>query len=67
VSTVAFECGFADQSHLSRNFKAVYGLTPAAWTAAVANGGGRNARVTAVQSIARPSRRGLRISRALNS
>jgi transcriptional regulator GlxA family with amidase domain len=37
VSTVAFECGFADQSHLSRNFKAVYGLTPAAGEA-VGNG-----------------------------
>jgi AraC-like DNA-binding protein len=36
VSTVANECGFADQSHLSRKFKEVYGLTPAAWrTAAV--------------------------------
>jgi AraC-like DNA-binding protein len=37
VATVANECGFADQSHLSRKFKEVYGLTPAAWgTAAVA-------------------------------
>jgi AraC-like DNA-binding protein len=36
VATVANECGFADQSHLSRKFKEVYGLTPAAWrTAAV--------------------------------
>jgi AraC-like DNA-binding protein len=34
VSTVAYECGFADQSHLSRKFKEVYGLTPAAWGAA---------------------------------
>jgi AraC-like DNA-binding protein len=31
VATVASECGFADQSHLSRKFKEVYGLTPAAW------------------------------------
>lgn len=31
VSTVAYECGFADQSHLSRKFKEIYGLTPAAW------------------------------------
>jgi AraC-like DNA-binding protein len=31
VSTVAYEGGFADQSHLSRKFKEVYGLTPAAW------------------------------------
>ena len=38
VSTVAYECGFADQSHLSRKFKEVYGLTPAAWATAVATG-----------------------------
>jgi AraC-like DNA-binding protein len=31
VSTVAFDCGFADQSHLSRKFKEVYGLAPGAW------------------------------------
>jgi AraC-like DNA-binding protein len=36
VSTVAYECGFADQSHLSRKFKEVYGLTPAAWGNATA-------------------------------
>lgn len=36
VSTAAYECGFADQSHLSRKFKEVYGLTPAAWAAPVA-------------------------------
>ena len=35
VSTVAYECGFADQSHLSRKFKEVYGLTPAAWASGV--------------------------------
>ena len=45
VSTVAYECGFADQSHLSRKFKEVYGLTPAAWATAVAVGiGGRRRR-----------------------
>jgi AraC-like DNA-binding protein len=27
--------GFADQSHMSRHFKRTYGLTPAAWAAAV--------------------------------
>jgi AraC-like DNA-binding protein len=40
VATVANECGFADQSHLSRKFKEVYGLTPAAWGAAVGHGRG---------------------------
>jgi AraC-like DNA-binding protein len=35
VAAVASECGFADQSHLSRKFKEVYGLTPGAWRAAV--------------------------------
>jgi AraC-like DNA-binding protein len=66
VSTVAFECGFADQSHLSRNFKAVYGLTPAAWASAVATGRPRNARTAAV-SVAAGSRRDLRIARVMNS
>jgi AraC-like DNA-binding protein len=28
---VAHECGFADQSHLSRRFKECYGLTPGAF------------------------------------
>jgi len=40
VSTVAYECGFADQSHLSRKFKEVYGQTPAAWGTAAAGTGG---------------------------
>lgn len=35
VSTVAYDCGFADQSHLSRKFKEVYGVAPGAWAAAV--------------------------------
>jgi AraC-like DNA-binding protein len=39
VSTVAYECGFADQSHLSRKFKEVYGLTPVAWGTAAAGTG----------------------------
>lgn len=60
VSTVAFECGFADQSHLSRNFKAVYGLTPAAWMTAVAGGRPRNPRMAPMPFIARAPRRGLR-------
>jgi AraC-like DNA-binding protein len=37
VSETAYECGFADQSHLSRKFKEVYRLTPAAWARAVAD------------------------------
>ena len=31
VSTVAYDCGFADQSHLSRKFKEVYNVAPGAW------------------------------------
>ena len=38
VASVAYEYGFADQSHLSRKFKAVYGVSPAAW----ANGSTRH-------------------------
>jgi AraC-like DNA-binding protein len=32
---VAYECGFADQSHLNRRFREFYGLTPGAFQAAV--------------------------------
>jgi AraC-like DNA-binding protein len=28
---VAYECGFADQSHLSRRFREQYGITPGAF------------------------------------
>jgi AraC-like DNA-binding protein len=35
VATVAYDCGFADQSHLSRKFRETYGLAPATWAAAV--------------------------------
>ena len=42
VSTVAYDCGFADQSHLSRKFKDVYGIAPGAWGSAAA--ARRNAR-----------------------
>jgi AraC-like DNA-binding protein len=31
VSWVAYECGFADQSHLNRRFREHYGLTPGAF------------------------------------
>ena len=37
VSTTAYECGFADQSHLSRKFREVYGMTPATWATSVAD------------------------------
>jgi AraC-like DNA-binding protein len=42
VAMVASECGFADQSHLSRKFKEVYGLTPGAWRTAVGLGRGES-------------------------
>ena len=31
LTEVAYECGFADQSHFTRSFKEVYGLTPKAF------------------------------------
>jgi len=31
LSMVALECGFADQSHLTRRFKGSVGVTPSAW------------------------------------
>ena len=41
VSTVAYDFGFADQSHLSRKFKEVYNVAPGAWASAAAHGGSR--------------------------
>ena len=35
VANVAHDCGFSDQSHLSRKFREAYGITPAAWAALV--------------------------------
>jgi AraC-like DNA-binding protein len=31
ISDIALECGFADQSHLTRVFTRVFQLSPAAW------------------------------------
>jgi AraC-like DNA-binding protein len=45
VARVAHECGFADQSHLNRRFKSVYGVTPATWAAGSAGGRGYDAGV----------------------
>ena len=53
VSTAAYECGFADQSHLSRKFKEVYGLTPAAWAAATIEKSPRRSPESVVQPFAR--------------
>jgi AraC-like DNA-binding protein len=36
LAEAALAGGFADQSHMSRHFKRAYGLTPAAWVAALA-------------------------------
>ncbi len=33
IAEVAADCGFADQSHMTRQFKAAYGLTPGRWLA----------------------------------
>lgn len=44
---VAYECGFADQSHLSRRFKVCYGLTPGAFQDQYRSAAGQLARNTA--------------------
>lgn len=46
IARVAHECGFADQSHLSRRFKSVYGVTPATWVSGAAAGCGSDARMS---------------------
>jgi AraC-like DNA-binding protein len=38
LARAAAEAGFADQSHMTRQFKRAYGLTPAAWAKAVRAG-----------------------------
>lgn len=34
VSSAAYRCGFADQSHLTRTFKRIFGVTPGAYVSA---------------------------------
>jgi AraC-like DNA-binding protein len=46
IARVALERGFADQSHLNRWFKSVYGVTPATWAAGSAGGRGYDAGVS---------------------
>src|SRR5881397_2182389 len=49
LAQVAAEAGFADQSHMTRQFKRTYGLTPARWMT-----------LTAASSPERPATRGQR-------
>jgi AraC-like DNA-binding protein len=30
-TSVAYRCGFSDQSHLTRTFRSMFGMTPAAY------------------------------------
>jgi AraC-like DNA-binding protein len=41
LSSIAFETGFADQSHMTRHFKRAYGVTPNGWRKLVAAGAKR--------------------------
>jgi AraC-like DNA-binding protein len=50
LARAAAETGFADQSHMTRQFKRTYGLTPARWMALAA------ARPAGARSSARPRR-----------
>ena len=36
LADIAADCGFADQSHMSRQFKRAYGVSPGRWLAAAA-------------------------------
>jgi AraC-like DNA-binding protein len=38
LAAAAAEAGFADQSHMTRQFKRTYGMTPARWASAVVSG-----------------------------
>lgn len=52
VSTVAYDCGFADQSHLSRKFKNVYNVAPGAWPSVIGDRATRAALTAAVRNAA---------------
>jgi AraC-like DNA-binding protein len=41
LAEAALSCGFADQSHMTRQFKRAYGLAPGRWAAMVGAGGVR--------------------------
>ena len=45
VSGTAFRCGFSDQSHLTRVFKRIFGITPGAYVSGVAGRAGRRSTV----------------------
>jgi AraC-like DNA-binding protein len=47
LAQAAVHAGFADQSHMTRQFKRTYGLTPARWTALTAASSPETSRITA--------------------
>jgi AraC-like DNA-binding protein len=49
LAQAAAEAGFADQSHMTRQFKRTYGFTPARWAQAVSDAGGHAAAQPAVR------------------
>lgn len=54
LAQAAADAGFADQSHLTRQFKRTYGLTPAHWAKAVAAAGPPDPGVPSRWSAPRP-------------
>ena len=43
LADAAVSCGFADQSHMTRHFKKVYGMSPGRWAAITVQGAGASA------------------------
>ena len=41
ISTIAYRCGFSDQSHLTRTFKKIFGVTPGTYVSAAGRGAAR--------------------------